>query len=81
MELKAIESPLISRAFYERLISVFRPIAYNDITIDTNIIDIQRRAAQQEVIEYIRRNVHKDYSSIVPLPKWKSKLIEYILRR
>lgn len=80
MELQKRESPLISTAFYQKLISVFPNVSSDDITPNADMIELQRKAAHQEVINYIGKHVGESYKEIKPLPKWKVKLIE-VLRK
>lgn len=54
MRLKDMRIPPVSQEFYDRLIAAFPPLDPRSIKPDTTLIQIQRWAAQQEVIEFIR---------------------------
>jgi len=57
MNLDHIRLPPVSRKFYNKLLLVFPPINPLDIHKGTDMIDIQRSAAQQEVLDYIHKVV------------------------
>lgn len=63
MNIDHIQLPPVSEKFYTRIKEVFPAINPLDIHKDTNMIDIQRNAAQQEVIEYIGKYVRKEEST------------------
>ena len=52
--------PTVSKRFYNKLITVFKPLDPMDINEDTSMISIQRNAAQQEVIKFIEQAVSKE---------------------
>lgn len=74
------ESPLISNRLYQDLIKAYPPLTVNDVNKDTSIIEIQRRYAQQEVVEYIGRFV-KDFNIPEPKPTFWSKIKLKLNRR
>lgn len=57
MKLDKIKLPPVSEEFFNNLKSVFPPINPLDIKPDTSMIEIQRNAAQQEVIKFIENSV------------------------
>lgn len=57
MHFERMKVPPVSTEFYERLILAFPPIDPRRITPETSMIEIQRLAAQQEVIEFIKNAV------------------------
>ncbi len=76
MKLDSTRLPPISNKFYDRLVSTFPPINPLDINTNTNMIDIQRNAAQQEVIQYIKQSVRiEENSSMSIIDKIKYVLI------
>lgn len=56
----SIKLPRISSKFYEVLEYTFPALRPADITSSTTMIDIQRNAAQQEVLDFIKRSVRED---------------------
>lgn len=57
MRLETTRIPPVSREFYERLIVAFPPIDPRNITPETSMLEIQRSAAQQEMIKFIEQAV------------------------
>jgi len=62
MKLEALRIPPVSKEFFERLVLAYPPIREGDIREGVSEIKIHRKAAQQEVIEFIRNAVVKSYS-------------------
>lgn len=62
MNIDHIKLPPVSQKFYDRLMLAFPPLSPLDINKDTDMIDVHRNAAQQEVIAYIQKAVVKDHS-------------------
>jgi len=60
MKIDHIKLPPVSQKFYERLVSAFPPLDPLDIKKDTSMIEIQRSAAQQEVLYFIKQAVVKE---------------------
>ena len=60
MTINHITLPPVSSKFYDRLVQAFPPLSPLDINKGTDMIDIHRNAAQQEVIHYISKYVTKD---------------------
>lgn len=52
-----LKLPPVSNVFYNNLIKYFPPIDSKDIKVDTCIIELQRKAGQQEVIKFISNYV------------------------
>lgn len=62
MNIDHIKLPPVSQKFYDRLIQTFPPLNPLDIKKSTDMIDIHRNAAQQEVLEYIKQSVRSEDS-------------------
>jgi hypothetical protein len=60
MDIDYMRLPPCSKKFFERVVMAFPPLSPLDIKEGTPMITIQRNAAQQEVIEYIRQAVVND---------------------
>lgn len=60
MKLEKVKLPPVSTSFFEELQKAFPKLDPRDIKADTDMIQIQRNAAQQEIIEYIRPFVKPD---------------------
>ena len=60
MKIDTIKLPPVSEKFYDRLITAFPPMNPLDVKEDTNMIQVHRNAAQQEVIQYIKQAVRKE---------------------
>ncbi len=58
--IESLQLPAVSQKFYDRLVTTFPPLDPLDINKDTSMIDIQRSAAQQEVLQYIYTVVRKE---------------------
>jgi len=78
--MKTYKLPPVTQQFYERLERVFPPINHIDIKPDTDMIDIQRKAAQQEVLAFIKEAVQKEEPSHVKESFW-TKFIKQTNRR
>lgn len=63
MNIDHIKLPPVSKKFYDRLLQTFPPLDPLDIHKDTDLIDIHRNAAQQEVIHYIQKAVRQEDTS------------------
>ena len=70
MILNSINLPPVSSKFYEKLLEVFPAISPLDINKDTSIIELQRNAAQQEVLLYIARSVRKEVEEPQSVSLW-----------
>lgn len=57
MNIDSFKLPPVSDKFYNILIQTFPPLSPLDITHDTNMIDVHRNAAQQEVLAFIHKAV------------------------
>lgn len=77
MNIQNIKLPPVSRQFYDRLVEVYPPINPLDIKKDTNMIDIQRNAAQQEVIQFIKNAVRKEQSNTGNMTFWER--LKYVI--
>lgn len=64
MNIDHIALPPVSEKFYNRLKKAYPPMNPLDININTKMIDIQRNAAHQEIIEYISKAVRKEEPDI-----------------
>lgn len=53
MNIETVSIPPISYKFYTTLLSVFPPMSGLDVKKDTSVIELHRRAAQDEVLQYI----------------------------
>lgn len=77
MKIEVDELPPVSQKFYDKLIIAFPPIDALDIKKDTNMIDVHRNAAQQEVIQYVSKVVRGEPSTIHELNIWGR--LKYVL--
>ena len=62
MKIDNVKLPPVSQSFFNRLQAAFPPLDPLDIKKDTDMIEIQRNAAQQEVIKFISNAVRKENS-------------------
>lgn len=58
--------PPVSKAFFDQLVKTFPPLDVMGINSNTSLIDIQRKAAEQAVIEWIKRAVKAEELIINP---------------
>lgn len=68
--MKTYKLPPVSQQFYERLERVFPPLNPVDIKEDTNMIEIQRNAAEQRVLAFIKEAVQKEEPTHVKENFW-----------
>lgn len=54
MNLERVKLPPVSKKFYDTLVDCFPPLDPLDIKEGTTMISIQRRAAQEEVLNMIK---------------------------
>lgn len=62
MRIESFKVPPVSKEFYERLLLAFPPIRHSDIKEGTSEIKIQRKAAQQEVVDFVKNAVAQSYN-------------------
>lgn len=55
MTLTSIALPPISKRFYTELLKVFPLLTAEDVTAHVDMITLQRRAGQAEILRYIER--------------------------
>lgn len=60
MDITSVRTPRVSAAFYNTLVKTFPKLDPSDVKENTSLIYIQRRAAQQEVIDFISASVRPD---------------------
>lgn len=66
MQLERIQLPPVSKRFYDQIRTTFPPIDARDIKPGTTMIEVQRRAAQQEVISFIENAVRETETEYKP---------------
>lgn len=72
MNIDHIRLPPVSQKFYDRLITAFPPLNPLDIKKHTDMIDVHRNAAQQEVIQFIKQAVRIEHSNTdKPVSIWE----------
>jgi uncharacterized protein (DUF1697 family) len=71
MKIDHIKLPPVSKKFYDTLIRAYPPMDPLDIKENTSMIEIQRNAAQQEVIQFIEQAVRKEQSTDKPMSIWE----------
>lgn len=59
MDITKVDMPNISPRFYEELENRFPRVSGTSINRNTDIIDLHRQAAQEEVLDYIGRHTTK----------------------
>ena len=77
MNLDNIKLPPVSNKLFDKIQAAFPPMHPLDVDESTTMIDVHRNAAQQEVIEYIKKYLTKDteYTPVSFLEKLKHILI------
>jgi len=70
MNINHVKLPPVTQKFYDKLIETFPPLNPLDIKKSTDMIDVHRNAAQQEVIQYIKQSVKKEESTNTNITFW-----------
>lgn len=80
MTLSNISIPPVSSKFYNKLLQVFPPLSGLDVTKDTNLIELHRRAAQDEVLHYISKVVQHPVEDTQDKPSTVLERIKYVIQ-